>query len=600
MAGRLASTAQQVLSASGIDVVASLTGTSRSGTLTLIDPAAFPMTEQRLRRAGVRCARRSAVTVDVFLSTQKKKKEEEDRGDAGDFDSLISSWREFAKRSSDSGYKKAAKSIGPGYNPIEAARQIGTATLRLSKRSPLLRKIGRALNKAANARDLPMIKKLLARLTAGPSAPKPVLKNPKEVMRRPEEDQDNTDIFATPAASIRTADPEDIAFSSAQRFIMDYAHENALSAEAVRKLGPNPREAMDSWKQSAPDLPDRAYDAGWVDAANAVAQHLALETRRASAGWSGTEEGITSIFDTGREDFSNYGFAVTAAMDVPYDDKKIKSIVGRIIEHYVVDDDSGEPQHPSQITTAQVRSYLRKNAPDAPLKPIVAYLDKVTNRIPNRHDERKTNTASDRDADGTQGKKLDTAQPLQGVVNQYLSVFQKRLNEIGTQSPLVAQMLKTNYNQLKFKYGQQAADFFSKKATFMIQNAQAYDKRTQPAASRAAMSDNWDDWDKPTSFKVINFGGAGYVVQGDDGRYLSAFGKFPSWSSQEDDAWVHDSRGQANDAGSRAMKPQPKRKASRVYGSSPRPTSRAASRQTPVGIRSGRVITRADHSLRSL
>jgi len=87
-------------------------------------------------------------------------------------------------------------------------------------------------------------------------------------------------------------------------------------------------------------------------------------------------------------------------------------------------------------------------------------------------------------------------------------------------------------------------------------------EKTSKAVSRVeaakaklqAIRKRMDDGEKgPTSFKVKNLGGAGHVVVGDHGKMLSAFGPFPSWTSNEDNAAIHDSPAQARDAGRRAL-----------------------------------------------
>jgi len=386
MSTRLAHAAQQVLSEVGLEVVASSTGDRQNGTINLIDPSSYNLVQARLSRQGINCSRRTAATVDLHLPKKAGRLTDELAQDEADFDNLVASWRKFAEHSSDIGYRKAARSLRAGFNQIEAARQIGEATIKMSSKSPFLRRIGMALRKAANARDVDGIKKLLGRLTAGPMLDKPIFKNPRAPYEQQEED---VDLFATPTASVRKADAEGVAFNSAQRFIMDYANQKKMGADDVARLASNPGKAMDAWKQTVPvDLPANAMDAGWVDAATAVASQLKTETRRAATGWMGAEDGLDTIYDNGVEDYSNHGFVVSRAMDKKYDADSIRKIVGRIIEHYVVDQKTGEPQHPTQITTAQIRNYLRKNEPAAPLKPVISYLNQVTNRIPNRNEER--------------------------------------------------------------------------------------------------------------------------------------------------------------------------------------------------------------------
>lgn len=384
MSVRLANQAQKALSDAGIDVVPSLTGNARCGSISLIDPASFGSARSILKRAGITARRTSAVTVE--LSARRDEEDEED-----DFDTLVSSWREFAKRSSENGFKKASKiqfSIrrltSAGYDPISAAHQLAEATYRLSGSSLFLKKLARALKRAAKRKDRTLIHKLLAKLTTGPELPKPIIKDPNVLFSEEEEGD-------LRYSSTRTADPEDDTYNSAQSFLLDYVHENNLTPEQILRLKVNPGEVYEGWKASIPDYPEHTYNSGWLDAVEEVAALIEEESRKASVYYLGPEDTVDSVHEPKASRVLNAGFLTTAALDASYSREALYDLAGKVIDHYVVDDITGAPTHPEDITAAQVRSYLRKIAPDAPADKVAKMIKNlVQGKIPKRHEEKES------------------------------------------------------------------------------------------------------------------------------------------------------------------------------------------------------------------
>lgn len=75
-----------------------------------------------------------------------------------------------------------------------------------------------------------------------------------------------------------------------------------------------------------------------------------------------------------------------------------------------------------------------------------------------------------------QPQKLDTSASPAEIVNQYLSAFQRRLPSMPQEK--IVNFIDFNAKQIQARLGQNAADFFTRKAQNMVGNAAAYNADT--------------------------------------------------------------------------------------------------------------------------
>jgi hypothetical protein len=367
----LANRVAELLNSSGIEALPTYTGSDRTASLTLLNSEQLSQARSLFARKGLCCSVRNANSVDLYLPEKARKKVVGvDDPEGVELDNLISSWRQFAKHSSDNGYRKAAKRIARApYDTLSAASQIADATLQLSRKGSLLGRLAKALKWAVKKKDISAARILLSRLTQDESKGSP-LKRPAKAL-----------VAEGLVSSLR---------DSASRYIQGLVSDQSLTKPELLKLRSVPGTHFELWRRGAPDgFPNYVYDQAWAAAVQDVFSQMKQASKRAAATWMGDESGIDDVvWDQDKSSgLLNHGFITSSNLDPVYDNDKLKEIVGSLIEYYVVDDETGSPLHPADLTAAHVKEFLGDHYPNAPAKKVMSYLDRLMNRIPRRHED---------------------------------------------------------------------------------------------------------------------------------------------------------------------------------------------------------------------
>lgn len=378
MAKRLATAVQDNLQRVGIDVLPSLGGTDAFALIDLIDPAHMVQARKTLRTAGYNFRQAGHTSLQVTLAAKAKNK---DSDDESEFLEMIASWKEFAKRSSDAGFKKANSILNnPGPNLVSAAAQVADQTAHLAKTSPKLRKIALLLKKAAKKGDTKTINKLFAALGSGVSKPKPTFKNP--VKDKPAQIQPPEKVQSSGEKERQAKRKADARTDSAIRFILNHAATNGMNSKQILSLLAMGGKPYEVWKQNQPGLTENTAAQIWSVAVQMASEQMAQEEDRANPTTKGSDGGIDTILPTASSSRLNEGFSVSSALDVPKTQKQIIKCVEQMMEHYA------HETHPEDLSDEQIKSFLDDNAPDISYKDAVKVLNKLTGKgIPKRHED---------------------------------------------------------------------------------------------------------------------------------------------------------------------------------------------------------------------
>lgn len=419
---RLASKVQDILGEAGVEVLTSLTGDRTHAQVTLLEPNNFSRAQKALRTAGLGVRRLMGATLEIGKFTQTN-----DEDDDPEFETLISSWRTFAQKSAQGGYRKASrisslskKIRSPGYNPIAAAEQVALATMNLAGRSPVLRKLAAMLHQAAKSKDKRRINKILAELSTGPMPEKPIMRSPTmapaelddsnnmEDFERVEEprslERDDLESGNKPQkqspqqrrndhpvqSSLRRARRKAVAKTDtinrdAEQFLLSHINENSLGVEDINALiepGCDTRQSfVDSYEEEDQGKAAKAWD----NALKAFKKEAMQERVRESGDYMG-EEGGEAFFlpeETKKVDASNHGFVVSSAMDMTRSVRELILIAGEVVEDYAAE------KAPEKITDGDVKKFLKANYPDISFDRIKTFFERVVKGIPNRYEDDK-------------------------------------------------------------------------------------------------------------------------------------------------------------------------------------------------------------------
>lgn len=422
---RLANKVQDILGEAGVEVLPSLTGDNRHAQVTLLEPQTFLRAQKALRTAGLGVRRLTGATLEVGKFYQA------DDEDEAEFESLISSWRTFAQKAAQGGYRKAArisslskKIRSPGYNPIAAAEQVALATMNLAGKSPVLRKLAAILHKAAKSKDKRKINKILAELSTGPMPDKPIMRSPT-IAPSEMDDSNNMEDFETVEApqsrelgqSRRPEDQSEMPTQQQQRklehpvqssrrrqlarrkaaakaeslnreaeqFLLSHINENNLSVDDIDALIEPGNDARQSFVDSCEEEDQKKAEKAWDNALKAIKKEAMQERVREQGDYMG-EEGGEAYFlpeEAKKVDASNHGFLVSSAMDIKRTARSLVHIAGEIVEEYAPE------KAPEKISDNDVKRFLKASYPDVTFDKIKPYFERVVKGIPNRYEDDK-------------------------------------------------------------------------------------------------------------------------------------------------------------------------------------------------------------------
>jgi hypothetical protein len=436
MSKRLATRVQNTLADAGLEVQPSLTGTQNHATVRLLDPEHLPSARRILRTAGLTTRRLG----DTILEVRTANPDDEETENP-DFDTLVSSWRKFAEHSSDAGFRKARRiARDPGRDYIAAADQIAEVTLRLSRKSPQLRRLAKILRWASHHRKHKLIARILNALSEGPSTPKPTMRDPYESIRTPNtpnpaedaqrarqyliQQQQKDDPFpdelpadqknpTTPSnpkpkttdqmrqererrlRSSRRAAEQDTRTTSAIQFLTNYVRTNHLPPDQVKQMSDISSKPYEAWKRNQPGLNDQAAAKIWATAATAVAGEQQSEDQKANdPSYHGNEDGVGDIAYPANTQ-PNREFKACKRMDLRRTAADLIRIAEQVMEEYA------PTTHPEDISEKQIQKFLDENAPDVAASKVKSTLHRITHKgIPKRGEEssRRQHSASKRKA----------------------------------------------------------------------------------------------------------------------------------------------------------------------------------------------------------
>lgn len=359
----------------GVEAVPVSAGSATKVSFRVLDPCDLVRAQRVAARHGMRVVATSNTEFDVLG-------DEKDGGD--EFESLVSSWKNFIQKSGDSGFRKASKLrkiASASRDSMEVARQIVQTSRRIGKSNPALksfaRKLYAALARAEKSGDSSPIECMIAALA-----------DPKETAL---EDPNPPAPASEPQQKLagRVAGWIDKIYDNAYRYVLDQAQTDSWSADETRDQGSMLGEPFQAWRNSVEDVDDDDAERVWKSATDDVAHLLENEGEKAGPSGKADQLELNHIVSSRKSSYGNEIFGGGGTFQVRLSAKSLLRVVELLIEHYAA------RIHPEDLTDQDIKRYLKQHRPDCPFDEVKKVFDRVIKEgIPRRNadedDDKKT------------------------------------------------------------------------------------------------------------------------------------------------------------------------------------------------------------------